>query len=54
MKMMSLARNKMITMPEVYVTFVFVTGFLAGGFLSVAIHRLPLMMQREWRLLVAS
>jgi leader peptidase (prepilin peptidase)/N-methyltransferase len=32
-----------------FVTLVFVFSLLIGSFLNVVIHRLPIMMEREWR-----
>jgi leader peptidase (prepilin peptidase)/N-methyltransferase len=39
-----------MAVPVAYVVFAFVLGLLVGSFLNVVIYRLPLMMQREWRL----
>lgn len=36
--------------PAAYVIFALILGLLVGSFLNVVIYRLPLMMQREWRL----
>ncbi len=35
--------------PGVFIGLVFVLGLLVGSFLNVVIHRLPLMMERDWR-----
>ncbi len=35
--------------PWLLATFVFVLGLLVGSFLNVVIHRLPIMMEREWK-----
>ena len=35
--------------PTVWIGVVFVLGLLIGSFLNVVIHRLPLMMERDWR-----
>lgn len=35
--------------PMVLTAIAFVFGLLVGSFLNVVIHRLPLMMEREWR-----
>jgi leader peptidase (prepilin peptidase)/N-methyltransferase len=35
--------------PGLYVGLVFVLGLMVGSFLNVVIHRLPIMMQRDWR-----
>ncbi len=35
--------------PGVFVAVAFVLGLLVGSFLNVVIHRLPLMMERDWR-----
>lgn len=35
--------------PAVFVSFVFVLGLLIGSFLNVVIHRVPVMLDREWR-----
>ncbi len=36
-------------MPLVFVTLSGIVGLLVGSFLNVVIHRLPKMMEREWR-----
>ncbi|MGH8120192.1 MAG: prepilin peptidase, partial [Gammaproteobacteria bacterium] len=36
--------------PEIYIILMFVLGLLVGSFLNVVIHRLPIMMEREWRI----
>lgn len=35
--------------PALFIGVAFVTALLVGSFLNVVIHRLPLMMEREWR-----
>src|SRR5262250_2592078 len=35
--------------PGLYLAVVFVLGLTVGSFLNVVIHRLPIMMEREWR-----
>jgi leader peptidase (prepilin peptidase)/N-methyltransferase len=35
--------------PGLYLAIVFAVGLCVGSFLNVVIHRLPIMMQREWR-----
>ena len=35
--------------PGVFAAVIFVLGLLVGSFLNVVIHRLPLMMERDWR-----
>ncbi len=35
--------------PAIFISLVFVVGLLIGSFLNVVIHRLPLMLQRDWR-----
>jgi leader peptidase (prepilin peptidase)/N-methyltransferase len=37
------------TNPGLFVGAVFVLGLIIGSFLNVVIHRLPIMMNREWR-----
>jgi len=37
------------TTPWLLAVFVFVLGLLVGSFLNVVIHRLPIMMEREWQ-----
>lgn len=37
------------TQPAVFVTVVFAFALLIGSFLNVVIHRLPIMLEREWR-----
>lgn len=36
--------------PTAFIVLVGVFGLLIGSFLNVVVHRLPLMMQRQWRL----
>ncbi len=36
--------------PPVFITFCGFLGLMVGSFLNVVIHRLPKMMEREWRL----
>lgn len=36
------------TQPGILITLMVVTGLLCGSFLNVVIHRLPIMMQRQW------
>lgn len=31
-----------------FITSIFILGLLVGSFLNVVVHRLPLIMQREW------
>lgn len=38
-----------LTLPGVFPWFALVMGLCAGSFLNVVIHRLPRMMEREWR-----
>jgi leader peptidase (prepilin peptidase) / N-methyltransferase len=35
--------------PGAWIAFVLVIGLLVGSFLNVVIHRLPIMMEREWK-----
>ncbi len=35
--------------PALFSGLIFILGLLVGSFLNVVIHRLPLMMEREWR-----
>jgi leader peptidase (prepilin peptidase)/N-methyltransferase len=35
--------------PGMYLLFVTLVGLVVGSFLNVVVHRLPIMMQREWR-----
>ncbi|MCX4190770.1 prepilin peptidase [Methylophaga sp. OBS3] len=35
--------------PLAFISVIFVLGLLVGSFLNVVIHRLPLMMHREWQ-----
>jgi len=35
--------------PELFYSTIAVLGLIAGSFLNVVIHRLPIMMEREWR-----
>jgi leader peptidase (prepilin peptidase)/N-methyltransferase len=37
------------TSPALWIGVVFVFGLLVGSFLNVVIHRLPIMLEREWR-----
>jgi leader peptidase (prepilin peptidase)/N-methyltransferase len=36
-------------MPAFFVGFVILLGLIVGSFLNVVIHRLPIIMEREWR-----
>ncbi|MGB5622118.1 MAG: A24 family peptidase [Gammaproteobacteria bacterium] len=40
--------------PAFFITLIFILGLLVGSFLNVVIHRLPLMLQRDWRAQCAS
>ena len=35
--------------PGLYIGLVFLLGLTIGSFLNVVIHRLPIMMERDWR-----
>jgi len=35
--------------PELFISCIVIFGLLVGSFLNVVIHRLPLMMEREWQ-----
>lgn len=37
------------TSPATWIGVVFIFGLLIGSFLNVVIHRLPIMLEREWR-----
>jgi leader peptidase (prepilin peptidase)/N-methyltransferase len=39
--------------PLIAIAFSFVVALLVGSFLNVVIHRLPLMMEREWQAMAA-
>jgi leader peptidase (prepilin peptidase)/N-methyltransferase len=41
--------NLLESYQELFVGFVFILGLLIGSFLNVVIHRLPLIMEQEWR-----
>ncbi|OGT22033.1 MAG: methyltransferase [Gammaproteobacteria bacterium RBG_16_57_12] len=34
--------------PALFITYIFLLGLLVGSFLNVVIHRLPIMMERQW------
>lgn len=36
------------TMPSIYIVVTVLFGLMIGSFLNVVIHRLPIMMEREW------
>lgn len=36
-------------MPAIYITITVIFGLMIGSFLNVVIHRLPIMMEREWQ-----
>ena len=38
-----------IAMPVLWIGTIFVLGLLVGSFLNVVIHRLPIMLEREWK-----
>jgi len=35
--------------PAMWIALIFVIGLLVGSFLNVVIHRVPIMLEREWR-----
>jgi len=37
------------SLPIVWIGFIFVLGLLIGSFLNVVIHRVPIMLDREWK-----
>lgn len=37
------------TVPIVWLGFIFILGLLVGSFLNVVIHRVPIMLEREWK-----
>ena len=37
------------TFPIAWIVLIFVVGLLVGSFLNVVIHRVPIMLEREWR-----
>lgn len=37
------------TSPAAWIALMLVVGLLVGSFLNVVIHRLPIMMEREWK-----
>lgn len=39
----------LIDIPALFIVVVFLLALLIGSFLNVVIHRLPIMMEREWR-----
>lgn len=39
----------LIDIPALFLAVVFLLALLIGSFLNVVIHRLPIMMEREWR-----
>src|SRR5262245_35754207 len=41
--------DTLIALPALYIGLVFVLGLLIGSFLNVVIHRLPIMLDRDWR-----
>lgn len=42
--------NSLLTIPYILISLVALVGLLVGSFLNVVIYRLPLMMQRNWRI----
>ncbi|HEY7642919.1 MAG TPA: A24 family peptidase [Steroidobacteraceae bacterium] len=38
-----------VTLPAAWIAVVFVFSLLVGSFLNVVIHRVPVMLEREWR-----
>lgn len=36
-------------LPAAFIALAFVVGLLVGSFLNVVIHRLPIMLERQWR-----
>jgi len=37
------------TSPAIWIGLIFILGLLVGSFLNVVIHRVPIMLEREWR-----
>jgi len=37
------------TFPTAWIALIFVVGLLVGSFLNVVIHRVPIMLEREWK-----
>ena len=37
------------TFPAVWIGVIFIFGLLVGSFLNVVIHRMPIMLEREWK-----
>jgi leader peptidase (prepilin peptidase)/N-methyltransferase len=35
--------------PAMWIALIFVIGLIVGSFLNVVIHRVPIMLEREWR-----
>ena len=36
--------------PEIYIPFAVLLGLLVGSFLNVVIYRLPVMLEKQWRI----
>ncbi|WP_028631767.1 prepilin peptidase [Pseudomonas parafulva] len=41
--------NLLAMQPAYFITLVALLGLLAGSFLNVLVHRLPIMLERQWR-----
>src|SRR5262245_11861288 len=40
--------DTLIALPALWIGLIFVLGLLVGSFLNVVIHRLPIMLDRDW------
>ncbi|WP_177331183.1 prepilin peptidase, partial [Pseudomonas sp. NBRC 111119] len=41
--------NLLAVQPAYFISLVALLGLLAGSFLNVLVHRLPIMLERQWR-----
>ena len=41
--------NTLVNIPAFFITLIGIIGLMVGSFLNVVIYRLPLMMQRSWK-----
>lgn len=48
-ELLTVLREMFETWPAAWIGFIFIVGLLVGSFLNVVIHRLPIMLDREWK-----
>jgi|HigsolmetaAR201D_1030396.scaffolds.fasta_scaffold02531_8 leader peptidase (prepilin peptidase)/N-methyltransferase len=48
-ELLTVLREMFETWPAVWFGFIFAIGLIVGSFLNVVIHRLPIMLERDWK-----